>query len=37
MLNEIQVELRVKLSSGAQLLASLFARVFAFGKLKKVY
>jgi hypothetical protein len=37
MLNEIQVELRVKLSSGALLLAALFARFFAFGKLKKVY
>jgi hypothetical protein len=30
MLNEIQVELRVKRSSGAQLLAALFARFFCF-------
>jgi hypothetical protein len=37
MLNEIQVELRGKFSSGAQLLAALFARFFAFGKLKKLY
>jgi hypothetical protein len=37
MLNEIHVELRVKLSSVAQPLAAPFARFFAFGKLEKVY